>query len=347
MSIPKERLAAVPAARTLPGGVHVGGSGVAQDMPRRASSPWKAVLTVVVVALLCVPLLIADQFVLHIGVMVGIMSILAVSMNLMLRIGQLSFAQVAFMGIGAYTAALLSLKAGVPTSLALVIGGLVPSVLALLLGPIFLRIKGVYFVLLTFSFGQIVNLVFQDWISLFGGNNGLGGIPKLGLFDFKLASADRFYTFSTICAALVYAAATAIHRSNIGIVLSALDENEPLGRSLGLDAMRWRIGIFVLSAFLAGTAGGLYAYYIGFLSPPTFSFGTTVDALVMNVIGGISTPFGPILGAIILVPLPEVLRDARQYQFLIYAAILAGSLLFFREGLANYIGRLFKRKESR
>jgi branched-chain amino acid transport system permease protein len=314
--------------------------------PRSADAspglPARAAIMVVVLALLAIPPVLGDRFVLHIGVMVGVMSIVAVSMNLMLRIGQLSFAQVAFMGIGAYTAALLSLKAGVPTTLALLAGGVLPSVIALLLGPVFLRIKGVYFVLLTFAFGQIVNLVFQDWVSLFGGNNGLGSIPKLGLPGFKLVNANSFYIFSTIVAALMYWAVRSIHRSDMGAVLAALDENEPLGRSLGLDAMRWRIGIFTLSAFFAGIGGGVYAFYIGFLSPTTFSFGTTVDALVMNVIGGIAVPFGPILGAIILVPLPEILRDARQYQFLIYAAILAGSLLFFREGLAGYIQRLFK-----
>jgi branched-chain amino acid transport system permease protein len=320
---------------------------VVTRVTRRGVMPillWQALLVLLVLAALSVPLIAGNRFALHIGVMVGVMSLLAVSMNLMLAIGQLSFAQVAFMGIGAYTAALLPIKLGVPTSVAFVVGGLLPALIAFLLGPVFLRIKGVYFVLLTFAFAQIVNLIFQDWVSLFGGNNGLGGIPKLGLFDTRLVSVNAYYCFAIVLVALAYLIVRTIRRSSIGVVLAALDENESLGRSLGLDAIRWRVGIFALSAFFAGIAGAFYAYYIGFLSPPTFAFGTTVDALVMNVVGGIALPFGPFLGALILVPLPEVLRDAKQYQFLIYAAILAGSLLFFQDGLAAYWLRLIRRK---
>lgn len=296
-------------------------------------------------AVISIPLIVGNRFVLHIAVMTAIMAIVAISMNLMLRIGQLSFAQIAFMGIGAYSSALFAMRMGVPTSVSFPLGGVVPTLIALALGPIFLRIRGVYFVLLTFAFGQIVNLTLQEWVSLFGGNNGLMNIPKLEIFGYRFVSVGSFYTISVILLVIVYALVEIIHRSNLSAVLSTLEDNEPLGRSLGLDAMRWRNGIFGLSAFFAGLAGSLYAHYLGFLSPQSFSFWVTVDALVMNVIGGVAIPFGPILGAILIVPLPELLRDAKQFELLIYAAILAGSLFFFQDGILGYVVRLLRRSQ--
>jgi branched-chain amino acid transport system permease protein len=269
--------------------------------------------------------------------------VLALSMNLMLRIGQLSFAQAVFMGIGAYTSALLVIRTAIPSSLAFILGGLVSAAIAFALGRIFLRVRGVYFVLLTFAFSQVVNFIFQDGVALFGGNNGLGSIPKLTLLGWQLASVRAQYLCSLLLVCATYWGLRCLLRSPAGVVLSALEQNESLGRSLGLDAMRWRIWIFSLSAFLAGLAGAFYAFYVGFLAPSTFSFSLSVDALVMNVIGGTSIPLGPVLGALILVPLPELLRDAKQYQFLIYAAILSGSLLLFEDGLLDYVQRQVRR----
>jgi branched-chain amino acid transport system permease protein len=303
-------------------------------------------LALCVAAAMLAPLALAGDFVLHLGVMIAIMSVLALSMNLMLRIGQLSFAQAAFMGIGAYTSALLVMRTAIPSSLAFFLGGLVPAAIAFSLGRIFLRIRGVYFVLLTFAFSQVVNFIFQEGVSLFGGNNGLGSIPKFKVLGWQIASVRSQYICSLLLVSAAYWGVGCLLRSRVGVVLSALDQNENLGRSLGLDAMRWRICIFSLSAFLAGLAGGFYAFYVGFLAPSTFSFSLSVDALVMNVIGGTSIPLGPLIGALILVPLPELLRDAKQYQFLIYAAILSGSLLLFEDGLLDYLLRQFRRTRS-
>lgn len=299
----------------------------------------KLALAVAALVVAVLPLAYGDRYILHIGTMVGIMSTVALSMHLMMRIGQLSFAQVAFMGIGAYASALCSMRLGLPPALAFLLAGVLAAVIAALIGPVFLRIKGVYFVLLTFAFSQIVNLIFQDWTSLFGGNNGLYGIPKMALFGYRLTGVGQYYCFAGLLAAVTYLAVRAIRRSDIGAVLSALDENEPLGRSLGLDALAWRVGIFTIAAFFAGLAGSVYAHYLGFLSPPAFSFWTSVDAVVMNVIGGMATPLGPVIGAILLVPLPELLRDAKQFQLLAYAGILIVFLLFFRDGIVGYLAR--------
>jgi len=139
----------------------------------------RTVLTcVALLALLSSLWLFGNNYVLHIATMVVIMAPMALSLNIMMKLGQLSIAQPAFMGIGAYGAALLTMRLGVPPLLSMLAGATIAAAMAAISGPVFLRIKGVYFVLLTYAFSQVVNLVFQEWVSLFGGNSGLYGIPK-------------------------------------------------------------------------------------------------------------------------------------------------------------------------
>jgi branched-chain amino acid transport system permease protein len=128
----------------------------------------------------------------------------------------------------------------------------------------------------------------------------------------------------------------------MGVIMDSVEENEQLSESLGVDSLRYRITVFGISAFFAGLSGGLYAHYLGFLSPEAFSFWTLVNVLVMNVIGGISSPVGAVLGAVLLVPLPEILRDAKQYQVLFYGVLLIVFLLFLPSGLVG----LFERRKA-
>ncbi len=286
-----------------------------------------------------VPWLVDSQYVFHIATMITLTIPLALGMNLMLRVGQLSMAMPAFMGIGAYASALLAMRLGWPPLLALPAGALLAGLIAVAVGPVFLRIKGVYFVLLTYAFGQIINLVFQEWTTLFGGNNGLHGIPKFALFGWRLTSTPQYYLLGLLLAALVYLALRAIERSDIGAIFQSLNENEMLSRAMGSNAMAWRIAAFTFSALVAGCSGGLYAFYIGFLSPDAFGFRLSVDLIVINAVGGVHAALGPVLGAILMVPLPELLRDARQYQLLIYGLCLMVFLIFLRQGLVALIQR--------
>jgi branched-chain amino acid transport system permease protein len=290
-------------------------------------------LAAVILALL--PWAIGNHYVFHIATMITIMIPMALSLNLMLKIGQLSIAQPAFMGIGAYGSALLTMRLGVPPLPAIICGSILAALSAAVLGPIFLRIKGVYFVLLTYAFGQIVNLIFQEWTSLFGGNNGLYGIPKFSLLGMRLTEVSQYYVLGLIFTSICYWCMRTIERSDIGAIFQSLNENEVLCRSLGSNAIVWRIGAFTLSALIAGASGGLYAFYIGFLSPDYFGFRGSIDLIVINAIGGAGTVLGPLLGAVLVVPLPELLRDTREYQLLVYGLCLIIFLLFIRDGLTS------------
>jgi branched-chain amino acid transport system permease protein len=306
----------------------------------------KAVLLGLVVVAFGWPFVIENRYVTHIGVLIGISTTVSLSLNMMLRIGQLSAAQAAFMGLGAYTSTLLVMRLGLPFLIAFPAAGLLVAAIAVVIGPFFLRVKGVYFVLLTFALGEGIGLVFQEWVSLFGGNNGIHGIPKASLFGMAMLTPRSYYFLALALVVVTFLVALGVFRSALGAVLDSLNENEQLSQSLGVNALSYRVCIFALSGFLAGLAGSVYAHYTGFLSPEAFGFSTFIDMLAINVIGGISSPIGPVLGAILLVPLPELLRDVKQYQMLTYGLLLMAAVLFLPSGIAGGLRRLRPRQRS-
>lgn len=296
-----------------------------------------------VAGLALTPWFIDSRYIYHIATMITIMIPMALTLSLMMRIGQLSIAHPAFMGIGAYASALLTMRLGVPSALSLLCGGVIASAIALALGPVFLRIKGVYFVLLTYAFGEIVNLTFQEWTGLFGGNSGLYGIPKFSILGYRLTQTHQYYVLGLLFTTVVYLAMRGIERSDIGAILKSLNDDEMLSRSIGANALAWRIFVFTLGAFVAAISGGIYAFYIGFLSPDPFGFRASIDLIVINAIGGTGSVLGPLLGAIAIVPLPELLRDVRQYQLLIYGLCLIVFLMFYKDGIVSIIDRKARR----
>ena len=285
------------------------------------------------------PSAVSSQYVVRIGVLVALFAALALSMNLLFRIGQLSLAHGPIMGLGAYTSALLTMRLDVPFILAMPAAGLAAGLVALLLGPVFLRIKGVYFALLTFALGQVILLNFVEWVDLFGGNSGLAGVPPAALLGVILAAPRQYYWLALGLATVTYLAVNLLYRSDFGTILDSINEDERLGRALGVDALRYRVVVFVLSSVIAGLCGSVYAHYLTFLSPDGFSFDITVTVILINVLGGITSPLGVVVGALILVPLPELLRDTQEYQVLIYGALLILLQFFMPDGIAGLLPR--------
>jgi branched-chain amino acid transport system permease protein len=297
-------------------------------------------LTFALVVLVAWPFVIDQRFIIHIGVMIALFATLALSMNIMLRIGQLSMVHAAFMGLGAYGSALLMMRLAFPFWLAFLVSGLLVAVLAGVVGPVFLRIKGVYFVLLTFALNQVIIFNFIEWVDLFGGNNGLTGIPRPSIFGLVMRQPREYYFLALALAVASFVLVRAIYRSEWGVVIDSINEDELLSRSLGVNAMGFRWVLFCLSGFLAGLSGSVYAHYLTFLSPDAFSFLTVVDVILMNVLGGMASPFGPVIGAIVLVPLPEMLRNTAQYQALAYGLLLLVLQLFLPDGIIGLVRRL-------
>lgn len=287
------------------------------------------------VVLLGWPLLVDEPFVAHIGTLVLLYCIGAASLHLILRIGHLSLGHAAFLGLGGYTSALLTTKAGWPFVPAFVAAGLVPAAVALAVGPILLRLRGVYFVLITFTFGEVVRLIFNDWQSLTGGADGVFRIPPPHPL---LTDKRAWYYFALVMAALCVGIVARILASQTGRYIDAMREGERLAQSSGVPILRFKVMIFVIACGLVGLQGSLLAHFISFVAPGSYTFNESLNLLVMNVIGGIGSLAGPLIGAAFVTALPEFLRGWVELQRLLYGVVLMLVMLFVPGGLVA-IGR--------
>ncbi|MFG1372268.1 branched-chain amino acid ABC transporter permease [Xanthobacter oligotrophicus] len=289
--------------------------------------------------LAAIPVMAGNSFVYHVAILVGIEGLLALSIHLMLRIGQLSLAQAGLMGLGAYASALLTRDLGAPFLVGLLAAVLVPALAAAAVGTVALRIRGVHFALLTFVLGEAIVLVFVEFVVPFGGNNGLMKIPAAAIGPFLLKARPAYYALVVAVLAGALLVCQRLLGGRSGEVIDGLLHNEPLVQSLGIDVLSWRRLIFSVAGGIAGAAGCLYAHYLSYISPEAFNVSTAVNALTMNVVGGVGVLAGPILGAVLLVPLPELFRSAVLYQQLLNGLALLGLMVFFRHGLAGLVRR--------
>ena len=287
-------------------------------------------------ALLSLPWWIPNAYHLHVAIMAGIFTILALSLNLLLGYtGQLSLGHAGFFGIGAYTSALLTLKLEWSFWGALPGAALLAGIAGWAIGRLALKLRGAYFVLVTISFAGVVWLVSVNWMELTNGPLGLPGVPAPQLFGWSLRSKGAYYYLVLGAAALAYFVCARIVRSRIGRALLALRENETLAESVGVDGVRYLVLAAVVSATMAGVAGSLYAHYTRFVSPEVFLFTYTVTMVIMVVAGGKGTLAGPVVGAVVFTVLPEMLREAVswQWQMLAYGVLLVLLIFFLPRGI--------------
>jgi branched-chain amino acid transport system permease protein len=252
---------------------------------------------------------------------VGVHGLLALSIWLTLACGLLSMANAAFMCIGAYVAALLTLNLGWPFPAALAAGAAAPAAVALAIGVPTLRLSGVYLAMATLAFGEVTRIIVLN-LEITGGPEGLNGIPLL----------TEWWHIVLILGVVIYGLAR-LRRSRIGRAFEAIKEDEVAARLMGIDVERHKLFAFVLGAVIAGLAGGLNAHYTFFISPREYGFENAVDILAMTVFGGISNLIGPLLGATILTLLPEVLRFLHDYRGAVNGIILVLVVLFLPTGV--------------
>ena len=258
--------------------------------------------------------------------MVCINVILAVSFNLATGfLGQLVLGHAGFMSVGAYSAALFTMYSGLPTvvsfPLALLVGGIVAAAFGVIIGVPALRLKGDYLAILTLGFGEIIRVLILA-MPFTGGAAGLSGIPLLTTF-----------TYVFIIAIITVAVIFAFIHSRHGRAVIAIREDEIAAEAAGIHTTYYKLLAFVLAAFFAGIAGGLYAHHIGVLDPSKFDFNYSVEILIMVVLGGMGSITGSIVAAIVLTLLPELLRGFSEYRMLIYSVILICVMLFKPSGL--------------
>jgi len=251
----------------------------------------------------------------------GVHALLALSIWLTLSCGLLSMANAAFMGIGAYVAALLTLHFDVPFAFALLAAGIVPALIALVIAVPVLRLSGVYLAMATLAFGEVVRIVILN-LDITGGPEGLNGIPlKTAGWHIVLLLAVTIYSLFRL------------KRSRVGRAFEAIREDEIAARLMGIDVDRHKLFAFTLGAVIAGIAGGLNAHFTFFISPREYGFENAVDILTMAVLGGTGTLIGPMLGSSILTLLPELLRFLNDYRGAVNGIILILVVLFLPRGL--------------
>jgi branched-chain amino acid transport system permease protein len=256
--------------------------------------------------------------------------------------GLFSIGHAAFLGVGAYTQAVLA-NAGVPFPLALLAAGALSAAVGVLVGLPALRVKGIYLGIATLSFGFIVEEVFARWEKLTGGNAGLHVKPP-SFMAWKLDTATEFYFLCLAVAVLSTLAIVNLLRSPTGRAFVAIRDSEISAQSMGIHLARYKTLSFAISAALAGLGGALYAHMIKFLSPDQFNIIQSIDLLLMVVIGGLGSVHGAFLGAIFLITMPQLISSGKDLlpafigqapglKALIYGAVLVGFVLFEPLGL--------------
>jgi branched-chain amino acid transport system permease protein len=279
-----------------------------------------------------------NRYYLGVAIDVGINVILAVSLNLINgHTGQFSLGHAGFMAVGGYTAAKFTLvlspwfAQAMPAALqplfffvALSLGGLMAALVGLGVGVPTLRLQGDYLAIVTLGFGEIIRVVFQNMESV-GAASGLKNIPNF---------TNLFWTWS-VAAITVYVVAGMVH-STYGRGFIAVHDDEVAASAMGINPTRYKVTAFVVGAFFAGVAGGLYAHHKQFLSPTGFDFMKSIEIVVMVILGGMGRTAGVICAAVLLTLLPEFLRGFADYRMIIYSLLIIGMMMARPQGLFSF-----------
>lgn len=276
-------------------------------------------------------------------VLLGTWAMVTVGVSLLMGYaGQVSLGQGAFYAIGAYTAGAMAVN-DLPPVLALLCAPLVAGLFAALVGIPIMRLRGHYLAFATLAF-QLILLSVVGQIEALGGDIGLQGIPQLGIGDAELSDARSYAWLTWAALGLVLLLAHNVINSRAGRGLRALATSEVAAESSGVPVARYKLAVFALSAAFAGLAGGLYAFFIGYIAPGSFPVLLSIEFVVMAVVGGLGTIWGPVLGATVITILVQVLNTlgtqpgmppyaSSVFSYAVYALLLVIVLLFLPRGL--------------
>ena len=283
------------------------------------------------------------NYILHLSVMFTLYAILGLSLNFVVGYcGLLSLCQAAFYGVGAYVSTLLAMKAGWSFLPALGVSVIAVALLSLIVGLPSLRLKGDFFVLATLGFQVIVFSLFYNLTDLTGGPYGIPGIPRPSVLGLRVTTVPGFVLLGAVMAALVFLLHWQLTRSPYGRALRAVRDDELAAIALGKDAARLRVTAFVISASVASVAGALYASYFTYIDPTSFGLDEAIFILAVVIIGGTGNARGPLVGALIMVALPEIVRflpipdvAAANVRQILYGLALILAMRFRPQGIAG------------
>jgi branched-chain amino acid transport system permease protein len=299
-----------------------------------------------VVALFLAPLCVVHPYVLHVLIVVLLNIVLACSLRFTATSGQLSLGHGGMASIGAYTSALLVMKLGFSSWAALPLAGVAAMILAVLVGYPFVRLKGIYFAMVTLFLAQFIQLAAEQWKGLTGGTMGIQGIPWpdpiviSGVINIDFASRAHFYYLALVLAVAAVIILYAIESSRMGVTFQSLRQSSPLAESIGINTSRFRVLAFSIGCFFAGIVGAFYCQYFSTIVPAGFGFLMSVNVIVYMVVGGMRRFYGPIIGATLLTVASEMAGEMKEFEPFVFAGILLLIILFLPEGLISLPRRL-------
>jgi branched-chain amino acid transport system permease protein len=300
-------------------------------------------------AVAVMPLAAKSPYYITVGNFIGIYGIVAIGLALLLGYaGQVSMAQAAFFGIGAYTSAILTTRTEMNPWFALVVGALIAAASAGVLGVPLLKLEGHVLAVATMALSIVIYTLFVEWSALTGGYDGIGGIPGLSLLGFRFSSDLHYYYLIWACVLVVFILSNNIVHSRVGRALRSIHRfsggSEMAAQSVGISPVKYKVQVFMISAFYASIAGSLYAHWIAFINPEPFDVFISILMLIMITIGGMGSLWGALMGSALIVISGEFFRDmvprilpgaAGEMEHIAYGVILVLILLFMPRGLAS------------
>lgn len=298
------------------------------------SGKFKAFLIpALLISFLAFPLVLKDYYI-DILIMSGIYILLALGLNIIVGFtGLLNLGFAAFYAIGAYTYAILNTKIGLGFWASLPISAFFAAIAGLLLAVPALRLRGDYLAIVTLGFGEIIRLVLNNWDSFTNGPNGITGIARPSLMGFAFAQLEYYYYIIFVIVIFAVIVIRRVESSRIGRAWIAIRENEIAALSMGINITKYKLYAFIFGTFWAGVAGMLFSAKMQFVSPESFTFMESILILSMIILGGLGNTYGAIIGAFILVLLPEILREVQLYRMLISGIGLVLLMIFRPQGI--------------
>lgn len=304
------------------------------------------VLIILAAVLLLLPLVLPNNYYYDIVIRMAINAILVLGLNLLIGFaGQISLGHAGFVGIGAYASAILPTHFGWHPLLAMAAGSAIASAIAAIVARPIFRLKGHYLAMATLGLGIITAIVIKNEAAYTGGPDGMP-VVALGLMGFEISGEKKWYWVLAVTLLFSFWAARNLIDSPFGRALRALHGSEVASQVMGVDVVRYKVAIFVLSAFFASLMGSVTAHYIGFVTPNIADFFHSIELVTMVVIGGMASIYGSLVGAILLTALPQALSTFEGWETVVFGAILMFCMIFMPRGLVPTLARRFGGRES-
>ena len=293
------------------------------------------------IAFLAATVLTGNSYLINLGIVIGLQALPAIGLSLLMGYaGQISLGHAAFYGLGAYGSALIAMHAGLTPWISIALATVLVGVAAWGLGWLIFRLKGHHLAMATLGVGIIVHVCLVEFHELTGGPNGLPDVPPISMFGKEYYTDQQVFPIVWIVCLLIIFVAENLVRSPIGVAMKAVAANEKVSASLGISSFATKRTVLVISAIVAAIGGGLYAHYIGYLSPSPFDVGFSIKLLVMVALGGFSRIWGVLFGVAFVTLVSEVLKPLGNYDVIVFGALLVWTMIYCPQGLLQRLHEL-------